>query len=102
MLLKLSRQLDQLENRVASDISTILTILKANRQTSLSFSSKNPKGHIVRQAALSESPTREDISEQGLLGQSTQAVHQMNLNMTSQPTDFSQVQCHFNLWIVNK
>ncbi len=92
VLFKHFRQLDQLENRVATDISTILTILTENRQTSLSFSvQNNSSGDKFRRAASSGSPPRAEVSGQCDVGPDTQKTLQMSQRSTSQPTDISQV-----------
>lgn len=102
MLIKCCRQLDQLENRVATDISTILTILTENRQSSSSFSGhNNSSGDRIRRGTSSGSPPRAEMSGQGHIDPDTQTTLQMSQRSTSQPTDISQVTSLDKVWIMS-
>jgi len=86
------RQLDQLEHRVSSDISTILSILTENRQQSLSFTpNNNSNGSRIRRTASSDSPPMVANSAQSYPAREGQPTHHMAQRSTSQPTDISQV-----------
>jgi hypothetical protein len=102
-----TRQLEQLEQRVASDISTILTILTENRQPTPSnvaqmtptptqtsmTTATNPRQRHGLSTTDRTSPPSMSLSMQTNVADVAQ--HHLSHRSASQPTDISQVTADF-------